>query len=262
MKSLEQHIKEAYWDYNSPDSIKFKTKNGEIGSLDWCCRHAYAFIYSTKLNKFLISKEAGNHCSILYTEYNDNELKEFDDLYDVVNNKDGIYSLRFADNFFKYYGYDDWKNQNKDINDRFKLGRFWVYEETLYMTWWDQLTSSEFDKYNKELLNFIKTETSHVFKKIYYMTNTGRLIKYNPNKKSKESIATDDRKQIMKLQQAIHLANQKEKDKFFKEFKRKRDSNNQKTKYNYTKSKTEAEYRSIRYQGDSLIDTEKNRINE
>ena len=63
------------------------------------------------------------------------------------------------------------------------------------------------------------------------------------------------------IQQAIHLATQKEKNNFFKEFKKHRDEANQKI-YNTTKSKTEAEYRSIRYQGDSLIDNEKNRINE
>jgi len=264
MKSLKQHIKEAYWDNNSPDEIKFKNKNGEITSLDWCSKNAYAFIYSTKLNKFLISDKGDNHCSILYTKYNDNELKEFDDLYDVANNKDGIYSLRFVDDFFGDINYDDWKNQNKDINNRFKLGRYWLYEGVLYMTWWDSLTPSEFDKYNKELLKFVTKEVENngdekeQFDEVYYMVNDGRFIKYDPNKKSEDIKSSDERKKIIQLQQAIHLANQKEKKEFFKEFKRRRNANKQKI-YNHTKSKTEAEWRSIRYQ-DSLIDREKNKI--
>ena len=123
----------------------------------------------------------------------------------------------------------------------------------LFITWWDELTSSEFDKYNKELVKFVKQNVKYDINDVYYMMNNGRLVKYDENKKSKDIKSSNKRKKFIQIQQAIHLANQKAKDKFFKDFKRYRDENNQKKYYNHTKSKTEAEWRSIRYIGDSLI---------
>ena len=61
------------------------------------------------------------------------------------------------------------------------------------------------------------------------------------NKRSKES------EKLLSVANAIHLATQKEKNEFFANFKKTRDERNQKI-YNHTKSKTEAEYRALKYQ--------------
>lgn len=266
MKSLETFIIERssryVYSYNSPDNIHLDNDYwGE--SLNWGSIYARAFIYSTKLNDFLFSSKGNNHISIMYSD--DDTLKDFDNLYDIAYNQNGIYDLRFISDNDTYNDYKEWKKLNPYFK-RFKLGRIWSYEGILYIAWWDELTPTQFIKYNHDLINYINTHESELkldkFDKIYYMSNSGKLIEYDPNKKVVSTRSTKNRKEIIKAQQAIHLATQKEKQKFFKEFIKNRDENNQKKHYNHTKSKTEAEWRSIRYQGDSLIDTEKNRIIE
>ena len=260
MYSLKEFLIERANDYsyNSPDNIHIENDD-DHDSLSWMEECAYAFIYSLKLNDFLFSGSAETHSSILYS-YDDDTLKEFDDLYDAANNK-GIYDLRFITGDSDYKSYKDWKTLNP-FSKRFKLGRIWIYKKVLYIAWWDDLKSAEFIKYNNAVIKYIKKDPQFdEFDKIYYMNNNGELLEFDPNKKVRAARPSKKRKEILKIQQAIHLANQKEKREFFKEFRKHRDEANQKI-YNTTKSKTEAEYRSIRYQGDSLIDNEKNRIND
>jgi hypothetical protein len=69
--------------------------------------------------------------------------------------------------------------------------------------------------------------------------------------KKKDAIKVDKRSEESKIlyrtAKAIHNASQEEKKKFFADFKKSRDERNQKI-YNHTKSKTEAEYRALKYQ--------------
>lgn len=271
MNSLKKFIYERITDtsYNSPDSIHVNNydENGnkilkcrkKIIKLDWRDNNSYAFIYSVKLNSFLFSKESDSHADIFY--YTNNVLKNFDNLYDIKNNGRTIYDLRYIKGDKSYKSYEKWKTLNQ-FAKRFKLGRIWIFNKILYITWWDELSSEQFIKYNDALINYIEDnkENFDEFNKIYCMHNNGDLLEYDKNNKN-ISQQSKNRKEILQIQQAIHLATQKEKNNFFKEFKKHRDEANQKI-YNITKSKTEAEYRSIRYQGDSLIDNEKNRINE
>jgi len=277
MLSFKQYItKILEWneeDGNSPDELYIRNNQGGF-YLSWWSGNAYAFIYSTKLDDILVSGMQQSHDDILYgvlagkssmskskQKQHDDMLRNFDNLLDIRDNKRGVDTLRRDS---REDDYDDWLNSDKDIldaNQRFKLGRFWIHNEILYISWWDELNTEEFNKYNKTLIRKIK-EKENLYGKfniVYCMENDGKLILFDKEIKQAK-IVTNERKKILKIQRAIHLADQKAKQEFFKEFKRHRDANNQQI-YNHTKSKTEAEWRSIRYQ-DSLIDTAKNKINE
>ena len=278
MLSLKEYIKifdninDDDYIYNSPDGLSIKDKDNKKLSLSYWDDTAHAFIYSINLDSFLISKAGYSHFDffeLMSSQSNKTKstLKKFDNLYELLYDADGYLDIDM--DLFRRdedEDYDSWAQNNEKINSRFKLGRFWIHNEILYISWWDELISIEFDKYNRSLINELKNNIKKFgkFDIVYYMQNDGKLILFDNkiNKNQKEISSSKERKQILKIQQAIHLADQKEKNNFFKEFKRHRDSNNQQKYYNHTKSKTEAEWRNIKYQGDSLIDKEKNRITD
>ena len=88
----------------------------------------------------------------------------------------------------------------------------------------------------------------------YFIVNsTGDFILIDPDE-HKIIVKRDDerRKQDLNVLRNIHLANQSEKNKYFKSFKQTRNSMYQKKLWNTTKSKTAAEYNYIKTIGDSL----------
>lgn len=251
MKSINFFIREAFGlksisKNNTPDRIDHDDR-----TLRWSNKYARAFIYNTKLDDFLLSGMGENHFSIIEDE-NEDILNEFG-----LGGIEDLIELRFfSDNFEDIEDSKEWKKQYKYNNKTFKLGRYWIIpkntwdndEELIYVAWWNELNSKQFNQFNKRFLDFIGEKNDKEYDHCIFIDNNGTTKYFDKNKKVLVRKASKERKKEIEIARNIHLASQKEKKKFFEKFRKMRDEENQKRYYNHTKSKTEAEYRSIKYQ--------------
>lgn len=231
---------------NTPDKILHDGRN-----LSYCNDYARAFIYSVKKNDLLFSKPGETHFDII-DETPLDILKEFE--LDWV---DSISQLRFCGaSYGDVEDKEEWKEVYAQENKKFKLGRIWIIPKgkmenddiLVYIAWWNELTSKEFNKYNKKVLDFFGELNEEKYEDCVFIDNNGVTKYFDAEKKVKVTKTSAQRKKELQIARNIHLASQREKKKFFAEFIKKRDRINQEKYYNHTRSKTEAEYRSIKYQ--------------
>lgn len=262
MKSLKDYIKEGY---NSPDNIKF-VKNTETGvvirTFGWDDYSARPFMYAIKQNKTIFGKITSTHADMFYT------LKEkHPDVFKTLklDTTKGAIDIRYDPDEYDYddtVTYDKWVSKHKEVAEAIHSGRLWDVnlrdeyegcEHALFIAWWDELTAKEFVDYNTTVIEtYFRRDLNYYDKSTYVfycVDNNGHVFDFDL--KAEKNIEIDKRskesKQLLSAAKAIHLATQEEKKKFYANFKKMRDEKNQKI-YNHTKSKTEAEYRSLKYQ--------------
>ncbi len=267
MKSLKDYIKEGH---SSPDKINFteETPTGDIIRMfSWNNQAARPFLYGIKINRAIFGMPTSTHADIVrgIRQKDMNLFKELG-LNTALSNLDVRWDpTEWDETTEKYKSYDDWAKDHKTIAERMRTGRIWdvrLYDEddtdnykpALFIAWWDELSGKEFIDYNTAVVDkFFELKLDHGDDKkdyiFYCVDNNGDIFTYDIKKK--DAIEVDKRseesKALLKAAKAIHNASQEEKKKFFADFKRTRDEKNQKI-YNHTKSKTEAEYRALKYQ--------------
>lgn len=249
MKSLKDYITEKW--HNSPDSIEVKIKKGKKQVFDFEDKCARPFIYAIKKNKCIFGDTQETHSYLIdYLQVYKRELTKQIGI-DNLNSID----FRYDPHDSWYNNYEEWVNENPQaVNIR--AGRTWDVniddKPALFIAWWNELSDKEFLDYNKTVidyyfdnkLNFTQDRNTYTF---YCVDNNGGIFEWTEDKKVKVDKRSEESKKLFSVVNAIHLATQKEKKEFFANFKKLRDEKNQKI-YNHTKSKTEAEYRSLKYQ--------------
>jgi hypothetical protein len=147
-----------------------------------------------------------------------------------------------------------------EINDRVDY-EYYSQEEIdavkdkneLVIAYWNEIEQTAFKKMTNKLIDdfckFNKLNKNDYT--IYVVDNNNEVINFKENIVINKR--TETNKKLLNSLQRIHLATQEEKKTFFKEFVRNRNSYNQRTKYNKTKSRTEAEWRAQMYQENKNI---------
>lgn len=200
--------------------------------------HAYPFILNLVCNKIIWGENSSTHNDILFN-MEDSEKKPY-----------GLDDVLFVDELsFPEYVKDN------------KCGRIWVIPNSVsknrkydvYIAWWNELNDKDLLKYSKMVVNSFNTNFNNSLASYFIVNSTGDFILIDPDE-HKTIVKRDDetRKQDLNILREIHLANQSEKNKYFKSFKQKRNTHNQERLWNTTKSKTAAEYNYIKTIGDSL----------
>ena len=249
MKSLKNYVIEKW--HNSPDSIEVKIKKGKTQVFDFEDEGARPFIYVLKKSVVLFGITKETHSELL------------DDLHDskprlckqLSIDKIGTGDFRYDPHDSWYDNYEEWANENPQALN-IRTGRIWDItidnKPALFIAWWDELSDKEFLDYNKNVIdnyfdnkfNLSSDKNTYTF---YCVDNNGKIFEWSTDKKIKVNKRSKESEKLLSVANAIHLATQKEKNEFFANFKKTRDERNQKI-YNHTKSKTEAEYRALKYQ--------------
>ena len=250
MKSLKNYIVEKW--RNSPDSIEVKIKKGKTQVFDFDDEGARPFIYALKKSVVLFGTTKETHSELL-DDLHSNKRKLSKQLgIDNISSGD----FRYDPDESWYGGYDNWAKDHKTIAECIRTGRIWDVElndkPSLFIAWWDELSDKEFLDYNKNVIdnyfdnkfNLNSDKNTYTF---YCVDNNGKIFEWSTDKKIKVNKRSKESEKLLSVANAIHLATQKEKKEFFANFKKTRDERNQKI-YNHTKSKTEAEYRALKYQ--------------
>ena len=265
MKSLKDYIKEGH---SSPDKINFteETPTGDIIRMfSWNNQSARPFIYAIKQDKTIFGMPTSTHADVVRA-LRQKHIDVFKTL--KLDTASGNIDVRWdpeeLNDSDEFVTYDEWVKSHKEIAASIHTGRLWdvrLYDDddsdkftpALFIAWWDEMNGKEFMNYNTSVINnyFEKKlnmddKSSYIF---YCVDNNGDVFTFDL--KSEKSIEVDKRseesKALLKAAKAIHNASQEEKKNFFANFKKTRDEKNQKI-YNHTKSKTEAEYRALKYQ--------------
>lgn len=230
MKNINKYIFEKINDtrYNTPDKIKvgaYKSiKTGEKYDVSFwwdeddhnTCYPVVANLY----NKYIsIGKNKDNHSTMIST-LSRQELK----------------NLKIVDS--------SWELQrmiSNEIEDneeeRLLFGRIFEIDEHLYddvyledefprliIVWWEELSSDDLRFFSKEAVKkFNNEKISDIHENYLIVDNNGNFVADNlkSNNKLKLDKRSDDYKETLKITKAIHLASQREKDIFFKEWKQK-----------------------------------------
>lgn len=267
MKSLKNYILEGH---SSPDKINFveETPTGDIIRMfSWNSQAARPFLYGIKINRVIFGMPTATHADIV-RGIRQKDMKLFKELglHTALSNVDVRWDpTEWDEQTEQFKSYDAWAETHKEIAARLRTGRVWdvrLYDDdgsdnfkpALFIAWWDELSGKEFVDYNTAVVDrFFELKLDHGDPKedyiFYCVDNNGDIFTYDLKKK--DAIKVDKRSEESKIlyrtAKAIHNASQEEKKKFFADFKKSRDERNQKI-YNHTKSKTEAEYRALKYQ--------------
>lgn len=228
---------------STPDKIVYS--NQKIYKYD--DKHAYPFILNLVRNEIIWGESATTHNDILFN-MEDSEKKPY-----------GLEDVLFVDELrFPEY-----------IKDN-KCGRIWVIPNSIsknrkydvYIAWWNELNDKDLLKYSKMVVNSFNSNFNNNLTSYFIVNSTGDFILIDPNE-HKIIVKRDDetRAEDLNILRNIHLANQSEKNKYFKSFKQKRNAMLQQKLWNTTKSKTAAEYNYIKTIGDSLDNNITNKYN-
>lgn len=250
MKTLKQYIIE----YSTPDKIQYHKYDITLG---WCSELTTAFVFNTQNTFLLAAEDKGlNHIELLkYFIHVDclNEESEWrhelgleDRKFKYIKNAEDLAETRLI----KWYNF-------KQRPDHLIFGRIWdlslsknkhLKTNELIIAYWNDLEPNYFKELTNKLLKFYcKTNNLNLEDfTVYVVDNNNQLINFTDDVKI--DVRSKENKQLMDKIQQIHLATQQEKEEYYKLFKRNRDERNQITKYNKTKSKTEAEWRAQMYQ--------------
>lgn len=219
---------------STPDKIVYSKQK----TYKYDDKYAYPFILNLVRNEIIWGESSSTHNDILFNMEN-SEKQPY-----------GLEDVLFVDelNFPEYI----------DVN---KCGRIWVIPNAVsknrkydvYIAWWNKLNDKDLLKYSKMVVDSFNDNFNNNLNSYFIVNSTGDFILIDPDE-HKIIVKRDDetRKQDLNVLRNIHLANQSEKNKFFKSFKQTRNSMYQKKLWNTTKSKTAAEYNYIKTIGDSL----------
>lgn len=214
----------------TPDRIYY-SKDREFYFEDDCAR---AFIYFVSANVIIWSRPGGIHNEILFD-------MDFDE-----KEKLGIPGVFFVDELL----------EAKDV----RTGRIWVTNNKsgssrkydVYIAWWEILSNSEFNKFNKHIISEYKKEFKTDISTAMIVDNNGDFVLFNGSKYIDIEKNDKERERDLFILKQIHLASEDEKRKYLSDFLKNRGKNKQEMFYNKTKSKTAAEYNYIKTIGDSL----------
>lgn len=261
MKTLKQYLLE----YSTPDLVKHGND-----SFDYTAPFAVPFIYNAKTNYIMFGDDGGiTHIDMLeLSEESGEDWTELLSLYGTefedLNCADFVRLRLNADTKNKYpdhvifgriWDLSNVKGSMYEINDRVDY-EYYTQDEIdavkdkneLVIAYWNEIEQTTFKKITNKLVDdfckFNKLNKNDYT--IYVVDNNNEVINFTENVVINKR--TETNKKLLNSLQRIHLATQEEKKTFFKEFVRNRNSYNQRTKYNKTKSRTEAEWRSQMYQ--------------
>ena len=269
MKTIKDIIESSFTNsehrrdkHGTPDRIT-NMVNGQYTVHNWDDYEAVPFIYNKKLNKILWGFNSDSHFDILRSLSKQAKID-----FGLPANIYGVSDLRW--DWFENYEDEEeaneeiarWNEEHPYASD-FYLGRMWHYEfndpdtgETkwiAYIVWWNELTSSEFTKFNNIIINAYNKRTDNKkedregepeITKYYAIDNNGDIKEMNVNNNETKYIdkRSKDSKEIIKNARNIHNATQDEKRKYFELFRKARAEKMQNELYNKTKSKTAAEF--------------------
>ena len=251
MKNISQYIIER----NSPDKIRVTDKNGNNVNFYYASDEARPFLFDVEDNKPIFSiYTRSTHLDIIYQLLREDEGRWRKLGLDKAEHTTDV---RYDPSVGSY---EYWKKRHMETAKKLRSGRLWdvMWDDkpTLFIAWWDEMTSEEFINFNSALIkgyfdeNFVEMKGSDMDDYAFYcIDNNGKVFEWNPKDKKEVKLAkrTKESQELIDAAYAIHNASQKEKKKFYANFKKTRDEKNQKI-YNHTKSKTEAEYRALKYQ--------------
>ncbi len=205
---------------NFPDEVWFNDKWYNTES-----KYARPFIINIKTHQSLFGEIGQYHCKMSKLKIMLKFFCTWDSLKDEYRVKTSTYHGRI------------WVINDTDIN-------------TVLICWWEDLNDQNFYELNKELILKYNKKFNTNITKALVVNNNDEFVNFDINNKNIEHIKprSSDNKKLKEMHKIIHLASQKDKEEYFKQFKKIRDENNQTKYYNHTKSKTEAEWRSIKYQ--------------
>ena len=247
--------------HGTPDRIT-NTVNGHYTVHTWDDYEAVPFMYNKKLNKIVWGFNSDSHFDIL-----DSLSKQAKIDFGLPPIVRGVSDLRW--DWFENYEDDEaeeaiarWNEKHPYASD-FYLGRMWHYKyedpdtgETkwiAYIVWWNELTSSEFTKFNNIIIKAYNERTDEKredregepeITKYYAIDNNGEIQEMNIENNERKYIdkRSKESKKIITAARNIHTGTEKEKRKYFELFRKDRAEKLQNELYNKTKSKTAAEF--------------------
>ena len=251
MRNISEYIIER----NSPDKIRVTDKNGNNVNFYYTSDEARPFLFDVEDNKPIFSiYTRSTHLDIIYQLLREDEGRWRKLGLDKAEHTTDV---RYDPSVGSY---EYWKKRHMETAKKLRSGRLWdvMWDDkpTLFIAWWDEMTSEEFINFNSALIkgyfdeNFVEMKGSDMDDYAFYcIDNNGKVFEWNPKDKKEVKLAkrTKESQELIDAAYAIHNASQKEKKKFYANFKQTRDEKNQKI-CNHTKSKTEAEYRALKYQ--------------
>lgn len=256
MKSLKQYFLE----YSSPDNVEHIIDEQPV-SFSYMSKFAYPFFYNTKTNEIIIGDARSTHGRTLdkYVDKHDDWRKNLN-----IDNPKYDYIVTPLDLIFTRFDDDGPLKPSHIIFGRiWDLTNVYRYEEIndkksggvkqFIIAYWNELDDKLFKNVTDTIINKFCENNNYNLDDytIYAVDNNNFVIDYTHNRKFNKR--TEKNKQLVNSLQAIHLATQEEKRSFYKEYRRNRNEFFQKTRYNKTKSKTEAEWRNIMYKENKNI---------
>lgn len=269
MKSIKDIIESSfsnsvnrYEKHGTPDKLTNKIDGYSVTHY-WDDYDAVPFIYNKKLNKILWGFNSDSHFDMIQS-LSPRAKTEIG----LPKNVDCASDLRW--DWFEDYETDEdaqeaidkWNDEHPYASD-FYLGRLWHHNYSkepddnlpwvAYIVWWNELTSSEFTKFNNIIISAYNKRTDNKkedregepeITKYYAIDNNGDIKEMDVNNNETKYIdkRSKDSKEIIKKARNIHTATQDEKRKYFELFRKARAEKMQNELYNKTKSKTAAEF--------------------
>ena len=249
MRQLPQTTKR-----NSPDRITLGVEDHY-----WNDKDSFGFIINRSTGTSLIGFPGESHSDIRDFGYQDareragllNTQLEDIKFCDWLDCKDEDSIERF----------NSWYAINKEKADNFLCGRAWVINDSVsddasnyivVIAWWNELSNDDFKRLNDKIVEDISIELEIDVDDYIAVDNNGNLIELSLSDDECPYISPCKSLDILYKISALHLASQKEKREGWSDFRTLRDELFQKIWESdpMNKSKTEAEWRFRRYQGD------------
>ena len=238
---------------NSPDMVT-------LGVVEhyWSDKDSYGFIINKSTGTSVIGFPGESHSDILDFGYQD------------ALERAGLQYTRIEDIKFCEWldckdedsieRYNRWYDKNKEKADNFLYGRAWVIDDSVgdssnyivVIAWWNELSNDNFKRLNDKIVEDISIELEIDVDDYIAVDNNGNLVELSLSDDECPYIEECRSLDALYKMSAIHLASQKEKRERLSDFRTLRDELFQKIWESdpTNQSKTEAEWRSRRYEGD------------
>ena len=239
---------------NSPDMVT-------LGVVEhyWSDKDSYGFIINKTTGATILSYQGESHYDML--EYGEPEKLERVGLLDAT-----LEDIKFCDwldckDEDSIERFNSWYAANKEKADNFLCGRAWVINDSVsddtsnyivVIAWWNELSNDNFKRLCDNIVEDISIELEIDVDDYIAVDNNGNLVELSLSDDECPYIEACRALDILYKISAIHLASQKEKRERLSDFRILRDELFQKVWESdpMNQSKTEAEWRSRRYQGD------------
>ena len=272
MKSIKDYIAEGF---STPDV--FYIKNGP--SVNWKMDNAYPFFYNTKTDKIFLSEKGNethhNMIEQLIKDLGCNKLcKEFDidldedEIKRIIKNEDFIDSETEAIEEVMYNNAEwivkgrTWiitthklakyiYNEDDDVDEARETSEIKIKDSkdpfTLFIALWSEFPENKIKQCCNNIIKELKRNVNRLLNvsEYYFIDSYGDWEIVKKDKDAEVSAANLHDEEMKKFRaglKAIHLASQREKKEFFKDYNKSRTEHFQREYYNKTKSKTAAEW--------------------